>query len=141
VRLKQTLYGEISESERINHPVRYKVEQLSADGYSQLTIAGIIAEGLIRPQHMPNGREGLVHRRKYLGIVYVCSGILRGHQAPCPSQAGARPISLSRRCPFLFLTDDRIVLYTAIVPFVRSHTKKAAGHLALDCSRNLSQVD
>ena len=29
-------------------------------------------------------------------------------------QAGARPISLSRRCPFLFLTDDRIVLYTEL---------------------------
>ena len=80
--LKQTLYGEISEPEGINHPVRNKVQQLSADGYSQLTVAGIIAERLIRPQHMPSGRERLVHGRKRFGIVYVCSGILTGHRAP-----------------------------------------------------------
>ena len=110
VTLKQTLYGEISEPERINHPVRYKVQQLSADGYSQLTIAGIIAERLIRPQHMPNGRERLVHRRKRFGIVYVCSGVLsRSSGSPrCPLQAGARPISLSRRCLLLSLTDDGV---------------------------------
>ena len=102
MRLKQTLYGEISESERINHPVRYKVEQLSADGYSQLTIAGIIAERLIRPQHMPNGRERLVHRGKCLGIVYVCAGILRGHQAALAvHRRRERDLSLSGACCYI----------------------------------------
>ena len=31
---KQTLHGEISKPERISHPVRHKVQQLFADGYS-----------------------------------------------------------------------------------------------------------
>jgi hypothetical protein len=30
---KQALHGEISEPERISHPVRHKVQQLFADGY------------------------------------------------------------------------------------------------------------
>jgi hypothetical protein len=104
VKLEQTLYGEIPEPEGINHPVRNKVQQLSADGYSQLTIAGIIAERLIRPQHMPNGREGLVHRRKRLGIVYVCSGILRGHHAAI---AGGSATYLSQPSVPVVISDRR----------------------------------
>ena len=42
-------------------------------------VARIIAEGIIRPQHAPNGGERLVHRCKRLGIVYVRSEIWRGH--------------------------------------------------------------
>ena len=69
---KQALHGEISKTERISDPARHKVQQLFADGYSQLAVARIIAEGIISPQHAPNGGERLVHRCKRLGIVYVC---------------------------------------------------------------------
>ena len=47
----------------------------------QLTVARIIAEGIIGPQHAPNAGEGLVHRRKRLGIVDVCPKIWRGQYA------------------------------------------------------------
>ena len=76
---KQAVHGEISKPERISHPVRHKVQQLPADSYFQLTVARIIAEGIISPQHAPNGGERLVHRCKRLGIVYACSKIWRGH--------------------------------------------------------------
>ena len=97
---KQALHGEISKPERISHPVRHKLQQLFADGYSQLTVARIIAEGIIRPQHAPNGGERLVHRRKRFGIVYVRSEIWRGHYAAhAVIQAGARRYSLSHQWP------------------------------------------
>ena len=78
-RQKRTLHGEISKSERISHPVRNKVQQVFADCFSQLSVAGLVAEGTIIPQHAPNGGERLVHRRKRLGIVNVRSEIWRGH--------------------------------------------------------------
>ena len=72
VRDKQALHGKISESKRIGHPIRHK---LLPDGNSKLTVAGKIAEGIVRPQHVPNGGERLVDHGKRLGIVNVGSGI------------------------------------------------------------------
>jgi hypothetical protein len=64
-RQKQTLHGEISVG--------------FCRLLSQLSVAGLVAEGTIIPQHAPNGGERLVHRRKRLGIVNVRSEIWRGH--------------------------------------------------------------
>ena len=93
---KQAIYGEISKPERISHPVRHKVQQLFADGNSKLTIVGIIAEGIIRPQHMPNGGERLVHRCKRLGIVYVRFGDFERSSGSLPVFAGGSATYLSQ---------------------------------------------
>ena len=72
VRDKQALHGKISEPNRIGHPIRHK---LLPDGNSKLTVVGIIAEGIVWPQHVSNGGERLVDHGKRLGIVNVGSGI------------------------------------------------------------------
>ena len=46
---KQALYGLLSKPNRIGYSIRHQVQKLLADDNSQLTIVGIIAEGVIRP--------------------------------------------------------------------------------------------
>ena len=75
VRDKQALHGKISEPNRIDHPIRDKFQWLLPDGNSKLTVVGIIAEGIVCPQHVSNGGERLVDHGKRLGIVNVGSGI------------------------------------------------------------------
>jgi hypothetical protein len=76
---KQALYGEASKPTWIGHSARHKVHKLVPNDNSQLVIVGIIAEGVIRPYGVPNGSKRLIHNCKRLRIVYVRSGILRGH--------------------------------------------------------------
>jgi hypothetical protein len=49
---KQALYGEVSKPTRIGHSARHKVHKLVPDG-NKLAIVGVIAEGVIRPEYVP----------------------------------------------------------------------------------------
>src|SRR4029079_12446742 len=76
VREKQALHGELSEPNRVGHSVRRQVQKLLPDGDPKFAIVSIIAEGVIRPQGVPNGGERLVHRCKRLWLVQILLGIL-----------------------------------------------------------------
>ena len=58
---KQAFHGEISEPNRIGHPVGHMFSSFCPMAIRSLTVVGMIAKGIVRPERIPNGGERLAH--------------------------------------------------------------------------------